>query len=248
MRTALLFTIAVFLLSPAVAADDNAAFLFAYWPNEGQREQFDAGYRKHLDWHRKNNDPLPWYGWYVATGERTGMFVDGSFGITFEAFDNRIKPKEDAANFRETTAPYGKTAYRRILRHLPRLGTAARLEERQPSAGIEVVTFFVKPGRAGTFEACLEQLVAALGSAKDRPAFTVYRQLSGGAQPAYLVMFPREGYAYFENRAASLDALIKAHTGAETERELLALLSGSVQRTHSETWRYRTDLSRIPVE
>jgi hypothetical protein len=248
MKSVLFSLIAVFLLVPtssraADATGGEAAFLFAYEPKPGHEEQFDAGYRRHLEWHRQHRDPLPWYGWYVATGERTGMFVDGSFGITFAAFDERVEPGQDAANFAETTAPHGDTAYRKILRLMPRLGTATRLEDREPSSRIEVVTYFVRPGQTAAFESGLEKLATAVG---DSRAFTVYRQLSGGMQPAYLIMFPREGFGYFDENGASLDALIRTELDAEPERELLDVLSRSVRHAHSETWRYRDDLSYLP--
>lgn len=227
----------------ADATEGEAAFLFAYEPKPGQQEQFDAGYRRHLEWHREHHDPLPWYGWYVATGEHTGMFVDGTFGIKFAAFDDRIEPEQDAANFAETTAPHGDTAYRKILRLMPRLSTATRLEDREPASAIEVATYFVSPGRTAAFESALGKLAAAVA---DSRAFTVYRQLSGGIQPAYLIMFPREGFEYLDENGASLDTLIRTGLDAEAEGELLDVLSRSVRHARTETWRYREDLSYLP--
>lgn len=245
-----LLAAAMFLpFSPAHAEDTpagNAAFLFAYHVKSGKEEQFAAGYREHLDWHRRNGDPLPWYGWTVSSGDRTGMFVDGSFGIAFAAFDNRIRPRDDGADFARTAAPYSEVAYRKAMRLMPHLGTATRLEDRNPSAAIEVVTVAVHPGKGALFESCLERLVTAVKGADRKPELTVYEQLSGGAQPSYLVMFPRGDYAHFETRTPSLDALIRAHVDAETGRELLAMLAESVHSAHVETWQYRADMSHLP--
>lgn len=250
MKTAFLSLVVITLLAPfgslaREATRVDAAFLFAYQPKKGHEAAFDTGYREHLDWHRRHEDPLPWYGWYVSSGDRTGLFVDGSFGIDFAAFDSRVKPAEDAADSRRTIAPHGDTAYRKVLRLMPHLGTVTPLEDREPAPSIEVVTYFVMPGRTRVFESCLERLSAALG--KD-VAFTVYRQLSGGTQPAYLVMFPRDGYAYFNAATPSLDALIETHVAAEIAPELHALLFESVRTVHSETWRYREDLSYFPAD
>src|SRR5690606_12156632 len=122
---------------------------------EGQTERFEAGYREHLEWHRRHGDTLPWYAWYVFSGERTGLFIDGSFGVPFAAFDRRVEPGQDAANFAATTAPYAETVGYEILRWLPELGTATQLADRAPSAQIEVVSYFVEPGRTASFESCL---------------------------------------------------------------------------------------------
>lgn len=245
----LLISLAVVFLSSTTSAqaasamDGEAAFLFAYQPRPGQRQQFDAGYRMHLEWHRQHKDPLPWYSWYVATGENAGMFVDGSFGIAFAAFDERVEPAQDAENLTRTTAAYGDPSYRKVLRLMPRLGTVRPLEDRKPSAQVEVVTYFVRPGHTVAFEAGLERLASAVAGARE---FTVYRQLSGGIQPAYLVMFPRDGFGYFDESGTSLDAVIRAELEADQERDLLELLARSVRHAHSETWTYREDLTYLP--
>lgn len=85
---------------PAASTRDSgdAAHLFGYWTRPGQREAFDEGYRRHLAWHRQAGDPLVWYGWYVSDGKRAGMFVDGSFGAPFAAFDRRVDPAGDGAD------------------------------------------------------------------------------------------------------------------------------------------------------
>ncbi len=251
MKAVLLLAAALCLLPPAARAEDplrgDAAFLFAYHVESGKASSFAEGYRAHLDWHRRNGDPLPWYGWTVSSGDRIGMFIDGSFGISFAAFDNRIKPAEDGADFSRTAAPYSRAAYRKVLRLMPHLGSATRLEARNPSAAIEVVTVAVRAGKRALFEACLERLVAA--SAR-HAEFTVYEQLSGDEQPSYLVMFPRDGYAYFETHTSSLDALIRAHADADADakRELLAMLAESVHSARAETWQYREDMSHLPRE
>lgn len=252
MMKALLLAVAMCLSSSLTCAEDaiggDAAFLFAYHPKSGQEAKFAEGYRAHLDWHRRNGDPLPWYGWTVSSGDRIGMFVDGSFGIAFAAFDKRVRPAEDGADFARTAAPYSDVAYRKVMRLMPHLGTATRLEDRNPSAAIEVMTVAVRPGKTALFESSLEKLVAAVKRADRKPEFSVYRQLSGGAEPSYLVMFPRDGYAYFGTDTASLDAVIREHVDAEIERELLEMLAGSVQSARVETWRYRKDMSHLPSE
>ena len=248
MKTHLPLLAAFLLAVPAPGHAGEAAFLFAYRPKAGQTPAFDAGYRKHLEWHRSNGDPLPWYGWYVVTGPRTGTFVDGCFGITFAAFDARIAPAEDGADAARNVTPYADTVNRRILRRLPLPGTATRLEERKPSGLVEVLLVELRPGRSRLFESGLAQLAAALANDDAAPEFTVYRQLSGGAEPAYLVMFPRDGNAYFERHTPSLDGLLAALAEGSLVEGLSAMLAASVAKTEIEAWAYRADLSYFPAE
>ena len=67
---------ALALCGVARAQSDNAAFLFAYDIDRGKEEAFEAGYAAHLAWHADHADALPWYGWYVTSGPRTGLFID----------------------------------------------------------------------------------------------------------------------------------------------------------------------------
>ncbi|HEU5290139.1 MAG TPA: hypothetical protein VFU05_05805, partial [Cyclobacteriaceae bacterium] len=39
-------------------------------PNEGKTVDFEAGYIRHLEWHKKAGDPWVWYGWTVWASER----------------------------------------------------------------------------------------------------------------------------------------------------------------------------------
>jgi hypothetical protein len=51
---------------------DNVAFVSGYLPRLDQEARFDAGYRRHLEWHAEKGDSLVWYAWTVVAGERIG--------------------------------------------------------------------------------------------------------------------------------------------------------------------------------
>src|SRR5690606_1970520 len=87
-----------------LAGQGEAGMLYSYEPHPGERAGFDEGYRSHLEWHKANRDPLPWYGWDVIAGRRLGQFVDGTFGFAFEALDRRVDPAGDAADASRTFA------------------------------------------------------------------------------------------------------------------------------------------------
>lgn len=233
--------------SPVTGAAERAGFLFAYYPKEGRRDEFDLGYRRHLEWHRERNDRLVWYAWYVASGERVGMFVDGTFGLRFADFDQRIAPAEDAADFKRTVAPYSDVAYRKVLELVPELSSATPLEERSPPASLEVLTCLVAPGREMKFEAAIKRLVGTSGGDSGL-GFAVYRQLSGGKQPAYLLMIPRENYASFASAGVftSLDRMVARSLAGGAREQTLEDLALSVREVYSEAWSYREDLSYFP--
>jgi hypothetical protein len=44
-------------------------------PHDGQTIEFEAGYLRHLEWHRQARDPWVWYGWTIWGGDRYRWFV-----------------------------------------------------------------------------------------------------------------------------------------------------------------------------
>lgn len=232
--------------NPDVKGD--AAFLFSYYPKEGEQAAFVKGYSNHLDWHRKNNDPLVWYGWFVVSGERLGMFVDGTFGISFRAFDNRPFPSKDGAHFRKYVLPHAETAYRKVCKLQRDLSTITRLEDWVPTTSIDVYNFSLVPGKEMLFEQTVSELVAGMQHQGIDKEFTVYRQLTGGTLPSYLLMVPHEGFNYFDSDTAltTLTHMIELTFPEKKSKILSDNLSKSVRDIYSETWLYREGLSYFP--
>lgn len=233
----------------AQAADDHdrgdAAHLFGYFPREGMRARFDEGYRSHLEWHRGKRDPLVWYGWYVASGDRTGMFVDGSFGAPFAAFDQRVDLAGDAADAARNVTPFATTAFRASYRLRREFSTGFPLEQWQPSDSVQVFHYTLEPGTGRRFEAVLRGARAALQRRPDAPAYTWYELVAGGDSPGYLLMVARDGWKSYDTHAGGLEALL-ADAGDVRTGRLLDELAASVAAVKVEIWGYREDLSYFP--
>ena len=68
-------------------------------PHDGHTVDFEAGYMRHLEFHREARDPWVWYGWTVWAGERQRWFVYASFGHSAKSLDNPVPPAEDERLF-----------------------------------------------------------------------------------------------------------------------------------------------------
>lgn len=231
----------------AAARAPTAAHLFGYYPKQGDAARFDVGYRRHLQWHRAHRDPLPWYGWYVQDGERRGMFVDGSFGAPFAAFDARVDPAGDAADAARNVTAFADPALRASYRLRPEFSTGFPLEDRRPSAQVQVFRYALRPGSRARFEAALRAVRAVLQGRADAPVQTCYELVSGGAAPAYLLLVARDGSAAHDapddDRVEALLDGIAAPDGATTPLDDYA---AAVESVEVETWAYRADLSYLP--
>lgn len=205
---------------PAHAQTGDTAHLYAYRLSDKAR--FEEGYRRHLAWHADRRDKLAWHAWYVTAGERTGAFVDGTFGATPEALENRIEPDADAADFRANAAPFatalgneGWTLWREASR-------ATSLEQRRPDALTHVLAIHTDSKR---FEAAI--------AAHPVPGAAWYR--ARGKTPApYLLIVP----------ARSASALPSAEAIFGRAHPALPL----VKIVRAETWQYAPRLALMPGE
>lgn len=224
----------------------DAAHLYGYYAKAGMRAQFDEGYRKHLGWHRAKRDPLVWYGWYVGHGDRVGMFIDGSFGAPFAAFDQRVDPAGDGADAEKNFSPYADTAFRASYRLRRELSTGFPLEQWKPSKSVQVFHYTLRAGTAGRFERAVRASRDTLSRQSDAPAYTWYELVVGGNTPGYLLMIARDGWKSYDSHDGGLDELVAQSGDAAGTRALLDDLAASVLEVKAETWDYREDLSLIP--
>ena len=215
----------------------DGGMLYAYQPHAGQRAQFDDGYRRHLGWHIERRDSLPWYGWDIIAGRRMDQFVDGTFGVRFEAIDRRVDPQGDAAHAAQTVTPYARATERWAVRVRRDLSTHTPLESREKPARLaQVVTYRVPPGMKAAFERILTNVRASAGANNLFP-FTTYETVAGSKDAEFTVMVWRSGMTSFDQPERDPHfAITRALDGG---------LAQAV-RSESELWQFRADLTHVP--
>lgn len=221
-------------------ADSSLTQFYSYRLKD--RDRFEAEYREHLGWHARNDDPLVWYAWTVETGPRRGLFVDGLAGASFAALDGRVKPEEDGADFRRTAAPHAEAVDVETWALWRHPSTATPLEDRKPSAMIDMFTIEVAPPDIQAFE----RAVAALGAARSDGGVRLswYRRLRGGDGSAYLAMLARDDWAGLGASGGTFPEMLQRAYGASPETA--GRLLGHIARIGVEIWRYEPRLSLIP--
>ena len=223
----------------------NAAFLFAYYPKEGMKSHFENGYKRHLNWHKQKNDNLVWYAWYVASGNRLGLFIDGTFGISFADFDNRVDLQGDGADFAQTTAPFVEPEFRSVYILREDLSTGKLLEEWKPSTTVQVHLYVVTIGKEQAFEKLLMDIKEYSNKQTKPPVLTWYRLIDGGENSGYMLMMPKHSWADYDSPYNTLSSFIERIYGKEATQHL-ETLAAMIKSKYSETWRYREDLSYFP--
>lgn len=241
-RLATVIAILAFTPMSGQAQETTGGFMFGYMPHPGEREAFEAGYRRHLDWHRTKADSLPWFGWDVLAGPRLGMFIDGTFGMQFAALDDRVDPRGDAADAAATFQPHAEPSARELVLLRRDLSTATPLEDRAPSRFVQVVRFRVPPAETGRVEDAFDRLRGTADALTLLP-YTVYEVLAG-ASPGFLLMVWRDGLGSFDATARNPEVALREYF-AETETGMPTPSHADVT---SEVWMFRPDLTYMGAE
>lgn len=186
-------------------------------PHDGDTVDFEAGYIRHLDWHRQAGDPWRWYGWSVWAGERQRWFVFATFGHAAADFDHSVSPADDERDNIANVTPHAEFAGNALYEYLPALSRGTG--EPQPAARLELTTVDLVAGGEKPFEAAL---AAQQPSLHDETLW--YRMVAGGAAPRYVRLRPRSTLAaVIDGRAeAPLPAGIEPLL-AKTTIEILTL-------------------------
>jgi hypothetical protein len=196
-------------------------------PHDGDTVDFEAGYIRHLEWHRQAKDTWGWYGWTVWAGERQRWFVYATFGHTAAELDHPVPPAEDERDNISNVTPHAQFVGNALFEYLPGLsrGTANDLDGGRsagtptPTARLELTTVDLNPGAAADFEAALTAEQATL-----RGETLWYRMVAGGTAPRYVRLRPRASLAaLLDGRSDQSLVADEARLIARTTVEILSL-------------------------
>jgi len=185
-------------------------------PRDGDTVDFEAGYTRHLDWHRQAGDTWVWYGWTIWAGERQRWFVYASFSHPAADLDALVSPAEDERDNVSNVTPHAQFAGNGLYEYLPALSRGTG--EPTPAPRLELTTVDLAPGGARTFEGALAAVQAGL------PAETLwYRMIAGGPSPRYLRLRPRPRLSAILEGAS--DQALPAATDRLVARTTVEILS-----------------------
>ena len=157
-------------------------------PHDGHTVEFEAGYIRHLAWHKQAGDSWVWYGWGVWAGERQRWFVYATFGHSAASLDSAVAPAEDERDNVLNVAPHVEYMGNAVYEYLP--GVSRGTGEPQPTARLEFTTVDLVPGSARAFEVAL-----GAGQTTLQRETLWYRMVAGGAAPRYVRLRPRPSLA-----------------------------------------------------
>jgi hypothetical protein len=157
-------------------------------PHDGDTVDFEAGYVRHLDYHRQAKDAWTWYGWTIWAGERQRWFVYATFGHSAASLDHPVPAAEDERDNVSNVTPHAGFVGNALYEYLPSLSRGTG--EPRPAPRLELTTVDLEAGKGTAFEAAL---------AADQSRLEVetlwYRLVAGGPVPRYVRLRPRSSLA-----------------------------------------------------
>ena len=156
---------------------------------DGHSVELEAGYIRHLEWHRQAKDTFKWYSYSVwASTERQRWIIYATFGHTAAELSNPVSPAEDERDNLINVLPHAQFLGNGVYEFLPALSRGNGVPT--PTLRAEYTTVELNYGSEKAFEATLAAEQSKLG------AETLwYRLVVGGNLPRYVRLRPRASLA-----------------------------------------------------
>lgn len=174
-------------------------------PHDGDTVDFEAGYVRHLEWHRQAKDSWAWYGWTVWAGERQRWFVYATFGHSAVSLDSPVSPAEDERDNISNVTPHVEFVGNALYEYLPKLSHGTG--DPSLTARLEFATVDLQPGAERSFE---EALGAEQSKLKGETLW--YRMVAGGNTPRYVRLRPRSSLSAILDERLELESSAKVNS------------------------------------
>jgi hypothetical protein len=157
--------------------------------DESHTVDLEAGYIRHLEWHRQVRDPFNWYSYsIVASTERQRWIIYATFGHTAAELSDPVSPAEDWRDATINILPHLQFVGSTVYEFLPGISRGNGVPTPTPQAEYTTVELNYGMGRA--FEAAL-----AGEQSKLQGETLWYRLVEGGNAPRYVRLRPRASLA-----------------------------------------------------
>jgi hypothetical protein len=218
-------------------------------PKPGSTADFEAAVKRHMQWHRQQNDTWAWLVWEVLTGDRMGQYVVGTFGHDWKDFDDKAKfEEEDDANAMSVIGPYIQPLSGGFYAVRPELSLTPPSPGGQPATFSSVTTVLLKPGGSMQAEEAIKEVNAAIKKSNwpAKPSLW-YQLLNGGEGPTLVMVIARAKWADFQPPEKEFGQMLGESYGKMGAENLLRKFYGSVRSYHSQIIKFRPDLSYMPA-
>ncbi len=242
---------AVGFLSAGARAQDKPgtiAGLEFQTPKNGMVKQYEEGRKAKVAWHKQQKDKDALLVSQVLTGEHTGNYVVGRFGMHWADMDKpSVTDAADLEEYSRAVAPYVEKLTAAYYEFLPKWSNPSN---DMSAKYIEVITFRVKYGKGDDFRSAVAKVHEANEKLKVPYHYEWYRLVNGGHGGTYVLTQDHANWASFEDDPAvkpMRDRLREAF-GEQEATSVIERINSSIEGTYTELVQPRPDLSYIPAQ
>jgi len=223
----------------------NVGQVYVMVPKPGMSKQFEEGRKRHMEFHRKQNDTWSWEAYEIMTGDNTGNYLSVTFGHTWKDLDawEEKMGQADTADSNANLMPYLGTTQESIWSVMT---DVSRPAAEPTSKMIEIDHYMLKPGSEEEFEYTLGKVNDAIGKTNWPVHYTFYQLMNGGEGPHYVLVIPHGNWADMAEPEMSFNAMLEKAVGRHEAEALEHAFDHSVAREWSEMAVFRPDLSYMP--
>jgi hypothetical protein len=227
----------------------NVCRIYFVKPKPGSEAQLEQGRKKHMQFHKSQNDTWTWTTFAIETGMNAGVYVTSTCGHTWKDFDDWEKRlgKADTADGAANMSPHEQASWNGfyLYRSDMSLGAANR-----PPTPITAVTIYVlHPGAQNEFMDAIKKINDALAKQPDWPKTSGWLQLiNGGEGPTFVLLNARQNWADFAPLPKSVQDVVTETYGKDQADSIYKTIRDSTDHLFTESAVYRPDLSYSPAK
>jgi len=244
-----LFAVLALVAAPALAQDKpgNVTRVFVTQVKPGMSRQYEEGRKRHMDWHRKQNDSWSWHVYLVLTGEAEGRYLvvtENHYWKDFDTWDAKMAAADEAdgtANMEPYTAG-GSSSFYKYLADVSKPQTSTI-----PARMAEVIHFMVRPDKEADFSLLIKKIDDAIKKTNWPVHYSWYELVNGGEQPHFVLVIPHENWASMAEPEVSFPAMLEKAFGRLEAGAILEGFGKTIKSQSSEMLQYRPELSYRPT-
>jgi hypothetical protein len=215
-------------------------------PKNGMVKQYEDGRKAKIEWHKQQKDTVPLFVSEILSGEHTGSYLVGRFGMHWADMDKpSVTDAADLAQYTKAVAPYVEKLTSSYYEFLPKWSNPS---PDMSAKYIEVTIFHVKYGKGDDFRSAVSKVHEANQKLNYPVHSSWYRLVDGGPGGTYVLTVDHPNWASFEDDPAikPLRDRLREAFGEQESMSVVERLNGSIEGTYSYLIQPRPDLSYFP--
>lgn len=236
-------------LAAQQGAKPTVTQVFVAKPNPNQAAQFDAGLKKHMEWHKAQKDSWTYIAYQIMSGPETGSYVIVTGGHQWADFDARTPMMPaDGADARMNIGPFQQSMISSFYQTMPSVSATAMDPAQSPAPLLEVIHFMAKMGKEQDFNMAMAKVHEAIQKTKWATGYTWHVLANGGDGGHYVLTLPKKKWAEMQEPPTPFPVMLQQGLGAEGAAAVMKMLDDSTASVWSELLMHRADLSYMPAK